>query len=110
MGRPGKMKRRIDIYQVSSTTDILGGQTASRSLIKTTWAKVEQVGGTRALEYLQTKNQRAFTITMRKDLNVDLNPNQIIIQFNNKDLIIESINENLDNFMYQDITATEKIV
>jgi len=108
MSRPGKLKQRIEIYESSLTRDNLGGYTNEWVSIATTWASVEVVTGTRALEFLQAYNGRPYTITMRQD--IDINPNTTKIVYRGRDLIVSSVEPNEDKFTYQVVIATEKIV
>lgn len=107
MGRTGKLKRRIEIFSPTTTRDSLGGYVTTWTTVGTTWAKVEVDTGNRALEYLQAKNERPYTITIRQD--IDVQPNYKIV-YNGFDLIINSIDLDEDKYTYQIIRASQKIV
>ena len=107
MGRTGKLKRRIEIFSPELTRDSLGGSTTAWVSVATTWARVDVDTGNRALEYLQAKNERPYTITMRQDIEVL--PKYKIV-YNGADLIINSVELNEDKYTYQIIRASQKIV
>ena len=108
MSRPGKLKRRIQIQEATQVDSALGGTDTTWTTTRTTWAAVEVTTGTRALEYLQAKNERPYTVTLRQD--VDINPNQNRILYGSRILIINSVEVDEDKYKYQIVNASEKIV
>ena len=107
MGRTGKLKRRIEIFSPTLVRDATGGYTTTWTSQGVTWARVDVDTGNGALECLQAKNERSYTITMRQDLEVL--PKYKIV-YNGKDLVINSVELNEDKYTYQIIRASEKIV
>lgn len=108
--RPGKLKERVQVWRSVLTQDAMGGSTDVPVLRQETYAQVQIDNGSRGLEYLQARNLRPYIITMRENVNLEINPNSDYLVWDGKRLTITSVDSDPDKLEYRVIRATRKIV
>ena len=103
----GSFNQKVSIYSITETTDSQGGVTETGVLEKTTWAKIEPMTGSRALEYGQLTHGKPYRILMRRRKDLTLNENYYLV-YGSKTFRIHSVVniEEADSFL--EIIAYEK--
>lgn len=111
MGRPGQLKRRVEIKRPTVVTDILGGAEVTENSLGFFYAGINKgkgsfaSKGSRNLENEQTAFERPYIVTMRQ--NIDILENDLIL-FESQVLVVQSIERDFDKYKYQIITAISK--
>ena len=89
MSKIGNRRTRIDIIEVTSTPDAIGGFTPTRSVVKSTWASMVKLRGTRAQEFQAVYNKQPITLNIRTG-SYPITTNNLIV-LDGKDYVIHSI-------------------
>lgn len=86
----GKLRKRIDVYEIyADTVDDIGGVTTNSAIVATVWAEVLELTGTRAALYNEAFNEQPIQIRFRTDAYDLLSTN--LIKYDDGDIVIHSI-------------------
>ena len=103
--RPGLLKNRVELYNVSTVADGQGGFTSTPALQDTVWAQVEQFRGSQQLEFEQVMEAVGYAVTIRNRTDVTSN---WLLKFGARDMKIHSIERNFRTPEYMTIVAYER--
>ena len=102
----GKMRHRINIQTIGSTTDNMGGNATSYSTTVTVWGMVEPVVGNERVEGQQIESRQRFKFTLRYNSNLTTDDR---LNYDSTDFRILSIVKKYDIDKYQVVIAEKGV-
>jgi len=103
-----KYNKQIEVYKCTAVPDGFGGNTETEELVYTMWANVTARRSFVTNENAQTDNFVQTIFTVRNRVDLDINPKENFILYNNLRYNVESVlNKDLDNIDIE-IQATQR--
>lgn len=105
----GRLNRRLDIYALNQTKDDTGGYISNWVFEVSTWGKVVEIRGNRALELDQTINNKPYEITIRRRPSTAVDGDFSSEDFDALDFFT-NVNNNAINENYMILYRNQKLV
>jgi SPP1 family predicted phage head-tail adaptor len=103
----GQFREQIGVYSITRTSDGAGGFTATETLQKTMWAKVEALNPQQMVTLGQNSNYQGYKMTVRKELDYAIT-RQNTLAYEGKKLTIFGVFEPVISKFYLILLAYEK--
>ena len=101
---PGRLNKRLIIMKYQETEDELGNTVNVLKPLKKIWGEIRPIRGDEQLEYYKNVNTIAVKITVR---NTDITEKDVI-EYENRQFLINYIINPLESNYYLEIICTEK--